>query len=305
MLFNPFLSFSQDSIPAVVSIDEKQQIAFQESFFKALSEKSINHYKKAIGYLENCNTLLPNNTAVLFELSKNYYELHKTFEAAEFAKQALKNDAENVWILEHLIAVYKKERNFVEAIKIQEKIIATHPKKREQLVFLYLQNRDIVKAKKILQQLEDNYLLSARLRRIKNSLQPVPVKKIAPDVKKSDEEPTILSLKKEFKSNRSFQTLKKLLIYLCNKKDPDFLEFSNQGLQLFPAQPFVYFMNGKALNNNKQYKKALESLENGIDFVIDNIALEKQFYLEMITSHKGLGKKKEVNKYRQKIVKLK
>jgi len=98
MLFNPFLSFSQDSIPAVVSIDEKQQIAFQESFFKALSEKSINHYKKAIGYLENCNTLLPNNTAVLFELSKNYYELHKTFEAAEFAKQALKNDAENVWI---------------------------------------------------------------------------------------------------------------------------------------------------------------------------------------------------------------
>jgi len=50
---NPF--FSQDSIPIRKDLTEEKTLQFQEFFFKALSEKSIENYQKAIENLESCN----------------------------------------------------------------------------------------------------------------------------------------------------------------------------------------------------------------------------------------------------------
>ena len=44
LLYNPFFSFSQDSIPITKDITEENEIKFQEHFFKSLSEKSIKNY---------------------------------------------------------------------------------------------------------------------------------------------------------------------------------------------------------------------------------------------------------------------
>ena len=43
LLFHPFYSFSQDSIAIAEDIEEKKLLQFQEYFFKALSDKSINN----------------------------------------------------------------------------------------------------------------------------------------------------------------------------------------------------------------------------------------------------------------------
>ena len=59
-------------------------------------------------------------------------------------------------------------------------------------------------------------------------------------------------------------------------------------------------MNGKALNLQKSYKKALESLQNGIDFVIDDATMEASFYKQMAAAYQGLGKTKEAEKFRKK-----
>ena len=82
------------------------------------------------------------------------------------------------------------------------------------------------------------------------------------------------------------------------------LKYSEEGIGLFPAQPFVYLMKGKALNYQKNYKKALTTLENGIDFVIED-NMEADFYKEMAISYKGLGNSKEEKKYNEKSRKLK
>ena len=166
-----FLMNAQDSIVPQSSITEKKNLEFQEFFFNALSEKAIGNHQKAIQNLEEANQLISNNKAVLFELSKNYLSLNKPFEATGFANQALEKDPENLWVLEHLVKVYKWDRNYNDAIKIQQKIAAIYPKKKQELVYLFLQNSNVVSAKKILKELEEAKLLTARLRRIKTKLE--------------------------------------------------------------------------------------------------------------------------------------
>ena len=108
ILFSLFSVNAQDSIPASVNPLEKNNIKFQESFFKALSEKAIFNYQKAIQYLEECNNLVANNKAVLFELSKNYAKLNRNTEALEYINLALNKDSENLWLLEHKVDILKR-----------------------------------------------------------------------------------------------------------------------------------------------------------------------------------------------------
>ncbi len=294
-----FTSFSQDSIPALVNPLEKNNIKFQESFFKALSQKAIFNYQKAIQYLEECNELVANNKAVLFELSKNYAKLNRNTEAIEYINLALNKDAENLWMLEHKVDLLKRSAFFEEAIKTQEKIATKHPKKKQSLVFLHLQNSDIVAAKKVLSELDEAQLLNSRLRRIQDKLYN---KQPKADNKKAEIANT--DVRSNFEKEKSFNNLKALLDKLSIDNHTDLLKYSKQGLALFPAQPFVYLMNGKALNNKNQFKKAIESLQNGIDFVIDNNEIEAKFYLEIAKAYQGLNDIKKSNSFKNKAAKV-
>jgi predicted Zn-dependent protease len=109
-----------------------------------------------------------------------------------------------------------------------------------------------------------------------------------------------LDLETLFEKDKSFKTLTDLLNQLDKENSTRLLSYSEKGMSLFPAQPIVYLMNGKALNKNKEFKKAIESLENGIDFVIDDKSLENRFYNELIKAYKALGDSKNVNKYQKK-----
>lgn len=296
-LLSFFTSFSQDSI-VTSSVKEDKNLQFQEYFFKALSEKAIRHYQKAIDNLDQCNLLLPNNKAVFFELSKNYYFLNKFFEAIEYANKALALDPDNKSILKHLVTVYKKDRNFSDAIKTQEKIVNNHPKEKESLVILHIQNRDYSSAKRVLEELEKANMLTSRLRKIKNNL--VFASLYSKKARQPKTSSSNKNLEQEFQSEKKYETLEKLLLKLENENATKLLKYSQQGLELFPAQPTVYLMKGKALNTLKKYKEALETLQNGIDFVIDDKKLLAKFYKEFGKAYKGLGNKKEADKYFKK-----
>ncbi len=292
-------TYSQDSISASVDVNENDNIKFQELFFKALSQKAVFNYKKAVEYLESSDQLMPNNKSVLFELSKNYLKLGRSIEALEYIQLALNKDANNLWLLEHKVTILRGIANFDEAIITQEKIAENHPKKKQSLVFLHLQNRDIVGAKKVLAELKEAKLLNSRLRRIQEKLN-----NTKPKTKKPKKNVVNTDLRSVFEKEKTYSSLKLLLKELTVNNDDDLLKYSEQGLDLFPAQPFVYLMNGKALNNNNQYKKALQSLQNGIDFVIDNNEIEAKFYLEMAEAYKGLNNTKKARSFKNKAAKI-
>jgi len=70
---------------------------------------------------------------------------------------------------------------------------------------------------------------------------------------------------------------------------------SEEQMQLFPSQPQLYYFNGLANNQLKNYEKAKDILEMGLDFVINDTVLEINFNLQLGEACNGLGdfKKKD------------
>ena len=293
-----FNSFSQDSIPIAKDLTEEKELDFQQFFFKALSEKSIGNYQKAIENLENSNQILTGNMAVYFEFSKNYLLLNKTLLAKEYIKRALNNEPNNIWMLQHLVKIHIKDKNFSDAIEVQEKLVTLNLSEQELLVKLYLNNKEEDKAISLMNTMEQNNGLSTSFKRLKEGL--------AKRSNNSVVEEKITdggSLEEQFKANKSYAVLHQILV--AAKENPEvLLKYSDEGILLFPAQPFVYLMKGKALNYQKKFKNALISLQNGIDFVIED-TMEADFYKEMAVSYKGLGNFKEEKNFIEKSKKIK
>jgi tetratricopeptide (TPR) repeat protein len=289
-------SFTQDSLSEAKDFTEENALRFQEFFFEALSQKSIGNHQKAIENLESCNQIMPHNGAVFFEFSKNYLALNKTLLAREYIQRALKKEFANIWMQKHLVAVFAKENNFLEAIKVQRKIVVLNSNESGFLVRLYLQNSDYENALSLMNTLENEHLLSLKLREIKDSL----VHRKATILKKKRVSEDVF---KKFETEKSYTVLKQILEVSKDRQD-QLLKYSTEGISLFPAQPFVYLMNGKALNAKKEYNSALQILKNGLDFVLED-AMEVNFYKEISMSYMGLGNEVAADKYRKKIKKLK
>lgn len=67
-------------------------------------------------------------------------------------------------------------------------------------------------------------------------------------------------------------------------------------IESFPSQPQFYYFSGLAQNQMLQFKKAKEILEMGMDYVVDDKALEINFNIQLGEAYNGLGdnKKKEL-----------
>jgi len=76
---------------------------------------------------------------------------------------------------------------------------------------------------------------------------------------------------------------------------------ANSFLELFPTQPNFYFYAGYANNKTNQFKKAKELLENGLDFVVDNNSMEKDFYSQLIISCENLNDTAKKQLYSNKL----
>lgn len=301
LLYNPFCIVAQDSIAISEDIEEKKLLQFQEYFFKALSDKSINNYQKSIENLEACNEILPNNKSVYFELSKNYLLLNKTIEAKVYIDKALNIESSNIWMLLHLAAIQKKERNFKEAIKTQLKIVDQNPKQRIELVRLYYFNKQYTDALSLINTLEQENGLSKNLKQLKHSLE---LRKGT--VVKKEVTEDLSSLIVNFENNQTtFKNLKKLLDFAIKSDVQTFHKYSKLGIDLFPAQPFVYLSRGKSLQMQKKPQEAIDVLESGFDFVIENPSLEIQFYNSLAKSYTRINNPTKAKEYLEKIKKIK
>ena len=75
---------------------------------------------------------------------------------------------------------------------------------------------------------------------------------------------------------------------------------SEEMTELFPSQPDLYFFVGLANNQLKKFGKAKDYLESGMDYVIDNKALEINFNIQLGEAYNGLGDQKKKELYFKK-----
>lgn len=89
-----------------------------------------------------------------------------------------------------------------------------------------------------------------------------------------------------------------LLQAYTEKRDFITLAKKSDNLQeLYPSQPQFYYYSGLAYNQLSQFKKAKDVLETGIEYVLNDVALEINFNIQLGEAWAGLGDQKKKESY--------
>ena len=290
----------EDVVSTEEMLVEQQSINFQTFFFEALQQKSIGNYDKAIFALEACNNIDKENTAVLFELSKNYSLLIKYTEAEYYILKALEKDPKNLYMLRHYKKIKTNKNDYLGAIKVQQRIVRLKPEEEADLVLLYIKSGEIESATQLLKKLDDLNKLPKGLEALKESL--------LQEYSESDEVPVQLieelpksnvdNLREAYSLDKDYDKLKVLLEKEWKTNQYlDLLKDSEEGLSFFPAQPYLYLMNGRAYNSLRKHKDDTDILLEGMDYVIDDNDLKASFLKELSLSYKAMGQNKLASDY--------
>ena len=304
----PIVVAQEDVASREAMLIEQQNINFQTFFFESLQQKAIGNYDKAIYALEACNNLDKNNVAVLFELSKNYGFLSKYTEAEYYILKALEIEPLNLFLLRHLKEIKTNQNDYNGAIIVQNRIIEQKPKEEADLVILYIKSGEIENAISLLKKLNENDNLPPSLIPLKESLlqsDPEISEKEESDSFKTEPKSKTEILKDNYELKKDYNSLKLILEReLKTKQFLELLEDSNKAIEIYPAQPFLYLMNGVALNSIRKYRDAIEILNSGLEYLVEDNELEAQFMEELSLSYKGLGENKTATFYYKKAMEL-
>jgi tetratricopeptide (TPR) repeat protein len=105
---------------------------------------------------------------------------------------------------------------------------------------------------------------------------------------------------KDLKSNSDTDRETNMLLLDAYQQAKQFESMTKRALamiEVYPSQPQFYFYAGLGSNQMKQFKNAKTVLEMGLDYVVDDSALEANFNFQLAEAYNGLGdvKKKEMH----------
>jgi tetratricopeptide (TPR) repeat protein len=423
-LLVPNIVLAQNEPNDVVTIDD----GFEDFFYEAIKQKSIENYDKAIQALEKGKAIEPDNPIVYFELGKNYLAQKKYKEAYDNFEKAAKMDPKNRWAWVGMYAVCYDTRDYNQAIVIVEKLIEFKEDYKEDLTSLYMNTQQFDKALELINELNAKFGKSDKRELYKADIlkdakyQSAEKFNLLEQIKKfpkeesnyisliymysqSNQEEKALEiaqkLEKEIptsdwaqvslfkfhlnnndgdnaakamnivfpskkidskikhrmlnefliftKNNPKYETdLDKAISYFDNDKEvrvakeigkfyfskanwekavkylnmhlknaeddvesqllllqaytenqqfADLAKKTDDLTELFPTQPQFYYYGGLANNQLKNFKKAAAILETGLDFVIDDDALEINFNIQLGEAYSGLGDVNQKDKY--------
>jgi tetratricopeptide (TPR) repeat protein len=424
ILLVPNIVLAQNEPNDVVTIDD----GFEDFFYEAIKQKSIENYDKAIEALEKGKAIEPENLIVYFELGKNYLAQKKYKEAYDNFEKAAKMDPKNRWAWVGMYDVCYDTRDYNQAIVIVEKLIEFKEDYKEDLTSLYMNTQQFDKALELINELnakfgksdkrelykadilKDAKYQSAEKFNLLDQIKKFPkeesnyisliymysqsnqeekaleiAQKLEKEIPTSDWAQVSLfkfhlnnndgdnaakamnivfpskkidskikhRMLNEFliftKNNPKYETdLDKAISYFDNDKEvkvakeigkfyfsksnwekavkylnmhlknaeddietqllllqaytenlqfADLAKKTDDLTELFPTQPQFYYYGGLANNQLKNFKKAATILETGLDFVIDDDALEINFNIQLGEAYSGLGDVNKKDKY--------
>jgi len=122
--------------------------------------------------------------------------------------------------------------------------------------------------------------------------------------RKSKEASTYL-YKAALKEKSNFRVWEQLLLSYHRLSQFDSVEHhSSIGMELFPSVPMMYFYNGYSNIQLKNYKKAIHSLKDGLEFVVDNKLLMIDFYRNLGDAYFNIKEYEKSDKAFEDILKI-
>lgn len=124
--------------------------------------------------------------------------------------------------------------------------------------------------------------------------------------KKGDKLKALEYYKKAYTTeNQNFSLIKQiLLLQIETNQYEDALKLSDEGIEIYPAQPILYLLNGVTLNALNRPKEAIDTLDMGIDYIIEDAKMEKDFYLQLSQAHTALNNLDKAKAFKTKASKL-
>lgn len=96
-----------------------------------------------------------------------------------------------------------------------------------------------------------------------------------------------------------------LLLQIDEEQYENASTLSLSGLEIFPAQPLLYLINGVAQNGLNNPDAAIEIMETGIDYLFDDPKMEKDFYDQLSTAYTLKGDTSKAREYATKSAEIK
>lgn len=264
---------------------------FQENFFEALKQKGIENYDKAINLLLKCKQLDETNRVVDHELAKAYYEDNKFTLGEGYAIKALVSEPDNPWYLETLVNILEKQGNTIDAVAAR--IPYDNPKLKENLALTYFKKGRYENALKVLEEVRKSPFSEDLTTKINDSVE----KRSARS--KSTSFTVENSNAGAANPMQGYQLRIKGLIR--TNSNTILLQVAEEALETYPSQPFFYYAQGYALNKTKKHREAIDVLEAGLDYLVNDIALANKFYTELADAYTATYNTVKANMYLSKI----
>ena len=105
---------------------------------------------------------------------------------------------------------------------------------------------------------------------------------------------------KDLKTNSDTDRETNLLLLEAYAKSKQFEAMTKRAMtmiEVYPSQPQFYYYAGLGNNQLQQFKNAKTVLEMGLDYVVDDIALEANFNIQLGEAYGGLGDAKKKDFY--------
>ncbi|MEA3494504.1 MAG: tetratricopeptide repeat protein [Bacteroidota bacterium] len=123
--------------PALMLVDHNtaKEISFDALYFDALKAYLVeDDNTKAIYKLQRCQSILPDNPAILFKLGELYFKENRVNEAQKMLEKATSIQKDNIWYWLLLSDIYKYQKDYKNAIEVYKIIIELD---KNNLRFLY------------------------------------------------------------------------------------------------------------------------------------------------------------------------
>ncbi len=264
---------------------------FQENFFEALKQKGIENYDKTINLLLKCKQLDSQNRVVDHELAKAYYEDKKYTIGEGYAIEALISEPDNPWYLETLVDILEKQGNSI--AMVTSRIPYDNPKLKENLALTYFKRGKYETALTVLKEVSKTSFSEDLTTKINDSVEKRNARRVATSV--TGENSNVAATNPMQDYQLKIKGLMRTNSYAI------LLQVSEEALETYPSQPFFYYAQGYALNKNNTHKEAIEVLEAGLDYLVNDVALANQFYTELAAAYTAASNTVKANMYLSKI----
>ena len=285
---------------ALALLDELDAVWGESDIRNALRSQIYRITGNTGGAIENLEEKIesnPKNEKEYLNLIFLYSEQGNTEKAFEAAKNLLKNNPKSELVHLALYKFYLDEGNSAEAIQSMKIVFASEEVDKETK---YKVLGDFI------QFVNENPQFESELAEIVTqfSVENGRVYEKLGDYYtiKNRKEDALAAYEKGIANDTDNYNLLKntLLLQIDFKKYEAAEKLSSDGLEIFPAQALLYLLNGVANNGLNNSDAAIESLETGLDFILEDPKMEHDFYNQLNLAYTKKGDAQKAKMYSEK-----